>query len=85
MRQQVNLLLEVVYALVVFAHFGGVVKELLGEEWSVEVCGGCGVDSCLQARRCEQCSGSSERRRRKHSICRSVVRQQGKDDFKELG
>ena len=69
---------EVVYTLLFVAHFGGVGEELLGEEWSVEVCGRCGVDSCSQTRRCEQCSGGSEGRRRKHSICRRVMRQQGK-------
>ena len=54
--------LEVVYALLCVAHLGCIGEELLGEKWSVEVGGGGGVDgSCLQARRCEQCSGSSER------------------------
>lgn len=65
------------HALLFFAHLGCVGEELLGEEWSVEVCGRGGVDgSCLQARRCKQCSGSSERRRRKHGIYVDEVRQQ---------
>jgi hypothetical protein len=50
-RGSENLRLEVVYALLLFAHFAGVREELWCEEWSVEVCGGCGVDSsCSQAR-----------------------------------
>ena len=40
--------LEVVYALLLFAHFGGGGEELLGEKRSVKVGGRCGVDgSCL--------------------------------------
>jgi hypothetical protein len=50
--------LEVVYALLVFAHFAGGGEELGGEEWSVEVCGRSGVDSCSHACGCKY--GSSE-------------------------
>ena len=39
MRRECDSLHEVVYTLLVVAHFGGVGEELLGEEWSVEVCG----------------------------------------------
>ncbi len=60
MRRECNLLHQVVYTLLFVAHFGCVGEELLGEEWSIEVCGRCGVNSCLQACRCEQCSGGSE-------------------------
>jgi hypothetical protein len=39
---------EVVYALLLFAHFGSGGEELLGEKRSVKVGGRCGVDgSCL--------------------------------------
>jgi len=53
-RGNKHLRLEVVYALLVFAHFAGGGEELWGEEWSVEVCGRCGVDcSCSEARCCK--------------------------------
>jgi hypothetical protein len=53
-----HLRLEVVYALLVFAHFAGGGEKLWGEEWSVEVCGRSGVEDCSHACRCKY--GSSE-------------------------
>lgn len=50
--------LEVVYALLVFAHLAGSGEKLGGEEWSVEVCSRSGVDSCSHACGCKY--GSSE-------------------------
>jgi hypothetical protein len=51
--------LEVVYALLVLAHFAGGGKKLWGEERSVEVCGRSGVDSsCSHTGGCKY--GSSE-------------------------
>jgi hypothetical protein len=77
---------EVVDASLLLAHFGGVCEEARGEEWSVEVCGRGGADgSCLEACRCEQCSGDSERRRREHNICRREGRRNGQGDFKCSG
>lgn len=48
-----HLRLEVVYARLFAAHFGGGCEERLGEEWAVEVCGRGGVDG-----RCSQWRGS---------------------------
>jgi hypothetical protein len=77
--------LEVVYALLVFAHFAGSGEELGGEEWSVEVCGRCGVDgSCLQARGCKYRSSEADRRRRKHDICMGRSETKENADFKDL-
>jgi hypothetical protein len=57
--RNVDLRLEVVYALLMLAHFAGGGEKLWGEERSVEVCGRSGVDSsCSQARGCKY--GSSE-------------------------
>jgi hypothetical protein len=68
------------YALLVFAHFGGVGEKAGGEERSVKVCGGRGVDgSCSQARRGKYRSGEPGGRERKHDICTGAeVRQKGK-------
>jgi hypothetical protein len=61
LRIGVHLRLEVVYALLGFAHFAGIGKEPGGEKWSIEVCGRSGVDGgCSRARRSKY--GSSESR-----------------------
>jgi hypothetical protein len=64
-----HLRLEVVYALLVFAHFAGGGEKLRGEERSVEVCSRSGVDRCSHACRCKYGSSEPSRRRRKHDIC----------------
>jgi hypothetical protein len=61
--------LEVVYALLLFAHFAGVCEKLWGEERSVEVCGRSGVDSCCSHARIRKYRSSEPgSRRRKHDI-----------------